>query len=631
MLAGWHLVSGQGYTLIDGAPFIKRGPILPGLLGILTIFLGRDTELLVWAVRFLALLNPLLAYFLVKRISHPVAGLVAAVLVTLLSYTTINQQAFNIDNVLLTVYLLTLLVLLAAIQRDTFSLALLSGLLLGVSILTKETAFVNLPLALLAVLLFGWSPRRALWHYLGVALVCLPWWIWVYIVSEQVYMMGRLSGRLQLSAAIAILALIVLATGLHVSGVFARFLAGENRRRWTGWSFVVAWTVALVFLLLKAGGPGFTDPESTNTSFEALRTYAATKLAPNIAVWPLLPVAAGYTAWKAIRGSISWRLFAIALLFQSPILILVTVEGWNQRQFLIPQTLLLCALAVLIVEVCGSVARELGGRRFPDWIKGVAAILLVIYPLAFAGGEIRNLLYEHPAKPSVGGAATFQAFNMTRWMSENIPEGQRIVTVPLQSNYLAFVDGGRHEWKLLGSDQHRSSNPAVSKIGDAENSYRAPSKTVWIKVNKSCRTLSYSVPNIMYQTGRKGIEFLMITDYPTFPGLLNSASVLTRSGAFKMVHRNGKAANNEGFVLLGSTGRSPESVPTIMSVSTVLSLKKCEQKAGADYETKIRSRFPNGIVPVPDSNLARQSRVSPAKERYERVRRTIKSIYQGTK
>jgi 4-amino-4-deoxy-L-arabinose transferase-like glycosyltransferase len=81
---------------------------------------------------------------------------------------------------LLTFDLLALLALIAAIKSrgSSLVLAFLLGLLLGVSVLTKETAFANLPLALLGVLLLDWSLHAALWHYLSAALVCLPWWVW---------------------------------------------------------------------------------------------------------------------------------------------------------------------------------------------------------------------------------------------------------------------------------------------------------------------------------------------------------------------------------------------------------------------------------------------------------------------
>ena len=92
--------------------------VVPALIGALILLLGRDTEALVWALRLISLLNPLLAYFLVKRISSPVAGLIAAALVSsLLAFNVGSIVAINIDGLMLTFFLLSLLTLIAAICR----------------------------------------------------------------------------------------------------------------------------------------------------------------------------------------------------------------------------------------------------------------------------------------------------------------------------------------------------------------------------------------------------------------------------------------------------------------------------------------------------------------------------------
>ena len=234
LILGGNLISGQGYTHLGGQPYTDRGPVLPGLIGFLTLFFGRDTESLAWGIRLLALSNSVLSYFLMKRLSGPLAGLFAAMLVALFSYTATITEAFNIDAALLTMYLLTLLTLLVAVQRDSWLLALLSGLLLGASILTKESAFSSLPLALLAALFLGWNLRGVLSHYLGVFLVCLPWWVWVWSVSGEIYLVGSLPTGLETPAVVAILGIVGLAVGLYASGVITRFLAGARRRRMGG-------------------------------------------------------------------------------------------------------------------------------------------------------------------------------------------------------------------------------------------------------------------------------------------------------------------------------------------------------------------------------------------------------------
>src|SRR5919199_1986172 len=265
LLAASEFVSGRNFKDLNGLPYNGgHGPGFPALIGALILLFGRDTEALVWAVRLLALVNPMLAYFLVKRLSNPLAGLIAAALVTLLGFAV--QTTLSIDAAMLTFYLSALLSLVTAIERRSSGLALLSGVLLGASILTKETAFASLPLALLAALFVGWEPRGALWHYLGVVLVCLPWWMWAYSASGKVYLVDSLPTSLQEPIFIGGVILLSFGVVAYASGMVADFLAGKRQRRWTGWFVVLAWTASLAVLLLTTSAHAL-----AKASFESFR------------------------------------------------------------------------------------------------------------------------------------------------------------------------------------------------------------------------------------------------------------------------------------------------------------------------------------------------------------------------
>jgi 4-amino-4-deoxy-L-arabinose transferase-like glycosyltransferase len=117
LLAASDLISGQGIQIHNGLPFNGgHGPGFPALIDALIVAFGRDTEILAWAVRLMSLVNPLLAYLLAKRISSPVAGLIAAALLALFGFNAQITTAVNIDTPLLTFYLLALLALLAAVK-----------------------------------------------------------------------------------------------------------------------------------------------------------------------------------------------------------------------------------------------------------------------------------------------------------------------------------------------------------------------------------------------------------------------------------------------------------------------------------------------------------------------------------
>jgi len=587
LFAGSQLISSRGLEDLNSMSDFNggHGPGLPALIGSLILLFGRDTAELVWALRLMALLNPLLAYFLVKRISSPTAGLIAAALVTLLGYNAKTTLAINLDAVLLTFYLLGLLALLAAIKRNSSLLALLSGVLLGVSILTKETAFVNLPLALLAVLLLDWNLRGALWHYLGVVLVCLPWWIWAYSASGEVYLVDRLPVPFQIPVLIATAIFLVFAAVTHASGLAGRFLAEERRRRWSGWFVVLAWPISLSGLLLATAAHAL-----GKLSFEELRLYLAHLLAPSIVVVPTLLMAVGYAAWKAVRRGGAWRLFALALLFQAPVCLLVTVERWAPRQFLILQMLVFCALAALMVDASEAALR---GRGYSGRLRGaVVAAPLAILLLAASVGRVQSLLPESPLNGLSGQhRAASQETEMIDWMAENIPKGEHILVVSetsinaAQAKYLKFLDGGRHEWTRLHLDQGICKpRPNIQIRCDPEKNAisRIPPEALWVqRIGGNCKVISLSMPNLLRQVRQSNSDYVLIAGSPEFPSILELPAALQESNAFEVVHaelaQTGESGAKQGVVLLRSTEQAPKALPTQMNANTMLSLKRCEE------------------------------------------------------
>ncbi len=596
LFAASELVSGGGLDSLAGAANYNggHGPVFPALIGSLMLLVGRDTEALIWAMRLTALLNPLLAYFLAKRLSGPPAGLLAAALLTLFGFNVRSTFVLNIDVLLLTFTLLALLALLSAVRRDSSTaLALLSGLLLGASILTKETAVANLPLALLAVLLLGWTPRAALWHYGGVALACGPWWAWRWSATGDVYLVDRLPTSLQGPVMVACAAVLGLGIAAFASGRVYRFLEGERRRRWVGWSLVVAWAVPLTLLTLATTGPALAE-----ASPETVGPYLAGILAPVAVVVPALLLTVEYTAWMALRRDDgTWRLLALALLFQVPVCLFVVVEGWDPRQFLVAQALVFCALGALVVDAALLAWR---GHGYAARLAGAAVVLLLtIFFLAASVQRVQGLIPDDPARALSGWQAVApQASAMADWTGENVPEGERILVNAAQGNYLAYLDGGRHEWTFLKLDQEPCvPKPNIQMTCDPDEGAISgiPADAVWVQTKGGCEVISLSMPNLTEQVRRTGSGYVMVTGSSKFPGILGLPQVLQRSGAFEVIHSEGERGAG-GLVLLKSMGRPPDAVPTLMNRSTLANLGRCGEAQRQGYPDWLRSRFPHGIL-----------------------------------
>ena len=615
LLAGSQLISGGVLEDLDTISEFNggHGPGLPALVGSLILILGRDTVELVWALRLLALLNPLLAYLLLRRISTPVAGLIAAALVSLLGYNVEATVGINIDALLLTFYLLSLLALLGAIERGGTLLSLLSGVLLGIAILTKETAIVDLPLALLAVLLLDWELRGALWHYLGVTLVCLPWWIWAYLVTGEVYLVGSLPDELRIPILIAAVILLILAVAAYASGMVDRFLADERRRRWSGRLLVLLWTVSLTGLLLSTASHAL-----GKVSFVVLRQFLADLLAPGIVVVPALLAVVGYAAWMAFRERGEWTILSLALLFQAPVCLLLTVQRWAARQFLVPQVLVFCVLAALVVAAAATAWR--GRSRSYRMAGAVAAAALSVLLLTASAQSVRALLPENLARGLTTGQhrVSPQTALMVDWMAGNVPEGERIlvvsepaINVP-QANYLMFLDGGRHEWTRLRLDQGICQpRPNVQANCDPDQNaiQRTPPDALWVqRISGRCRVLSLSASNLQQQSRQSDSGYVAVSGNYVFPAILGLPPALRASGAFDLAHANllvgRRVGVKQGVVLLKDAGQAPDAAPTRMNATTAFLLKRCEQARGPGYEERLKSRFPNGITGPRDTLMS---------------------------
>jgi 4-amino-4-deoxy-L-arabinose transferase-like glycosyltransferase len=616
LLAGAQFVSGQTLVGLEHLSEYNggHGPGLPALIGVLVLFFGRDPEPLAWAARLLALLNPVLAYFLVKRISNPAAGLIAAALVCLFGFTVDSEIAIIIDPLMLTFYLASLLGLVSAIARKSPPYSFLSGAFLALSLLTKETTVASVPLALVAVLLLDWDLRVALWHYLGLALASLPWWIWAYSATGEIYLMDRLPDGLQTPALTAAAVFVVLAAVAYVTGLVDRFLADRHRRRWTGWFVAISWTVLLSGMLLATATRAL-----ATLSFKLLRPYLANLLEPAVVVVPVLLAAIGYVVWKVFRQNGQWRLIALAMLFQVPVCLLVTVVRWAPRQFLILQTLVLCILAALLVEACVAAFEALRDRDYSARLLwAVVAVPLAIVLVLGSVDKVRALLPGGPAgRPSGGQEEPNPEIAMADWVAQNVPEGEHMLVVaepPIngaaigvaRNAYLTFLNGERYGATQLQLDQPLcSSSPNVPNSCDPEKTSISdiPPDAIWVEMTGGCHVLSLSMPNLLEQLRENDADYLMISGSHKFPGILQLSQILQRSNAFELAHVEPakRSSSKRGVVLLKRTGQKPKALSTQMTMKVLSSIRRCERAQGPGYRERLQSTFPNGIVTLPSS------------------------------
>jgi hypothetical protein len=391
-----------------------------------------------------------------------------------------------------------------------------------------------------------------------------------------------------------------------------RFVADGRRRRWSGRLLILLWTIVLSGLLLSTSSYALSE-----ASFVDVRLYLLSLLAPLIIVVPVLLTVVGYAAWMAFREKGEWTILSLALLFQVPVLLLLAVQRWAVRQFLVPQTLVFCILAALVVAAAAAAWRGQGRSYQIAGAVGATALSIVLLVssaqtfLAFLpAGPARGLAGQHGLAP--------QSSQLVDWMAENVPEGERIlivsqpaINVP-QANYLMFLDAGRHEWTTLRLDQGMClPRPNIQTECDPDQNAisRIPPDALWVQsISGRCRVISLSASNLLQQSRQSGADYLVTPSDNVFPAILELPPALRASHATTLAYSRIVQiyGMQHGVVLQRLTGQTPDTAPARMNANTALVLKRCEQAQGPGYEDRIESRFPNGIV-VSNAMLGRAS------------------------
>lgn len=611
MLHARTLLGGGGYVSLGAAPQTVRGPVFPGTLAVLMAVLGYGVGHLAWAVRLLALLNPVLTVLVFARIGGWRVGTLAGALVALFGLTSRLPDAFNIDAFLLTVVLVAILVLLLAAEHTGPALSFCAGLLFGLSLLTKETVFVLAPLGAFVGVLYRRPVRWAAAYYLGVAAVSAPWWIWVWWVSGEVYLLGRLPGG---ALVLALVALAVLGAGAAVT-VRARVLARPwvlRNRLHIAWLALAVWSAAFTAFGLST---------ARSISIPSAWEYLAGQVLRDVALWPLVPFGAGYAVWRARRGHKGWSICVAFLLAWVPVALLVLVSEFRTRQWMLPQVLLYGCVAGMVVEAVSYARYADPRRKAVGWtLAGLISLLLLATGINQADALLTERLRLAEKDPYNQVNRSEQ--RMAQWVGRRVPRGEVILTTWLYSYQLAYDDAGKHVWVPLARDCVYLGQPFMDAAKICGPDTRPPESLelaapiMWLELSPDCRGFSTSVRSIRGQMDRSGARYLMLTETRT-PGQAGTQSwrdYLTASGFRPLfgtyLSRGPTVTEIQGLVLLTRTFDAAARQPGTMSAESVLNLHNCARSLyGATYRDVIRRLFPYGISildPSPQRAKAQQ-------------------------
>lgn len=602
LLQGVNLISGKGLTLFGKLAEPLRGPVFPFIMGILTSLIGPNVTRIVWVMRMVPIADALLFYLLVRWVAGRVAGLLSAALFVYFGYAAMLAHALSVDTVQIFFYLTSLILLVWGGARCNTPVTFLSGIALGLAILTKESAVVALPVAAVAALILERRGREVIAHYVGLLGVCAPWWIWVWQQTGKVYLLQSGQVHPENVDTPKLLAIVGGAALFSVALVtwYARrrspsSFANGRVRGAIAWALTLAWVVAMSYILLK-------PPHETIFSSLSTAEYLSSKVLASTPAWFLLPLGIIFIGWSAATGDRKWSFYSALLAMWLPVVLLLVVLHYRERQYMLPEMLLYGALSGCTITV-GRVALSKARLRPRLPAIGLFSIILASL-LVVTGMRTHSLLTKpDPTRYQVDNRYNTSVQSTSVWIARNIPAGATIWLMNPYSKQLAYLDGKKHVFKLFrqsgsASITKRFSRKQVLQMasclrGSGKDTCNETTGVFWASVTPACRMQVATLTPVYQVVDKDGAKYILLTDWTDADKIRDWGSWLDNSRALKVSFAS--YIDGGGLLVLEATGRKSADLPVEMSMTSRRHLKWCLRK----NPSGLNGLFPQGVHTIP--------------------------------
>ncbi len=590
MLQGLNLAGGRGYTTYGDLPSPLRGPVMAMIIALIIKSLGVGATRIVWMMRFISVLTPVSLYLVIKEVRGRDSAFLSVILFAFFGLLTMMFIAFSPDAIMMAFYFLFLYLFVKSIKWRQALPAFLSGLLLGLAVLTKETSMVALSIPFIAFILMPNSGLLSFVCYGGLSLVLLPWWVWVYIKTHEIYLINL--GQINISSQIFLLSLGV-ALVMLVIGALALVIASKrgvfsnipnipmSLRIMFSWLCLCLWVVLITYVLIK-GVYGYKE--------QPLIQQLKTGIIPYLKLWYLYPLAVAYGIWIAYRCRDNLlHLFVISSATWIPIFIVTVSKGYAARQLIVPQAYIFAFLGMMIADLTkNTLSCSLRKREVTvDIPRFVVLLPLWIILLGAAAFHLRWMLtFTDDLRRSGSIYVRQAAVNTASWLSQNVPYGQMVfITLDGTSkipdhlpDILAFEDKLNHYWK---SPYYISDINPDNYVRDL-CAQRSCSSVIWIGQDDGCRYRVFSLDYLRSLMQEHQSSYLIVFKVRPNPATSFWANTLARSGMFDVVYNSNPKAYKtkrdfQGFVVfrLKSDARPASNLPAAIDSNSLNELKAC--------------------------------------------------------
>ena len=437
----YNISQGKGLTYPSGDAITHRAPLYPLLLAPALRTAGTDGAYTI--AKLVVALNAALVLVLAWRMAGQLAGWIAGLAAAASAYLSELGTTLYLDPLQCSFLLLCAIALHLAVMSGRWRWYAASGLCLGLAFLVKESAVQWAPLAVVTALALPSARHRggfrgaAIFTLVFLAIV-VPWWIWLYARTGDLFLLGDPG-----SLAVESLAAIAVAAAGVGAALLLRWRPSSRQAMPAAAIITLAWGGFLVYGLAEFSSWGYPSDYLTTIPRYLLR------VAPQMQ--PYFPIVAAWI-WvcvRAVRGDEPSRMLCIAAGLFAPFA-LVAANRWLQLRDALPLVYLsYAALGIAAASAWPALRRHLNEYGATAILAGVSAIAAVAFVVHEASVFRDTTAREAEAREQAGSWNSPYTRSVAVWMEEHLPAGSTVLMSRLYFSSIHVETEGRFRVRQL--------------------------------------------------------------------------------------------------------------------------------------------------------------------------------------
>ena len=552
------LAGGHGLTYPSGEPVTHRAPLYPLVLAPAVAIAGDDGAYAV--VKAIVVINVLLVALIAWRMAGAIGGAAAGVTAGSSAYLNGLGTTLYLDPMQSMFMLLAVASLAEAMRRPRVAWFAAAGASIGLSFLVKEAAVQWAPLGVIAWLALPAlrtriGARGAVAFSTALALVVAPWFVWVWVQTDSVFMLGALTTMRASFLATAAVGGFAAAVALWRGRAPVGRLPVARYAMFAAITIGIAWGGAVLYMLERY------DAWDYPVAYWRTVPHYLMNVAPSAQPYFLLAAALGWLGVRSVRRDGDARLLAVMALMYVPFALVAANRSLQLRDALPIIYIAHIALGLAAADAAGYLRRSMA----PAQALAIGAVVAAV-AVGFVVQQARAFTSTNAEAAAIGARADSWDSDFVREiaasMDAHIPAGATVVSSRLYFSSLYVHTDERYQIRqmptvgvdIVDGDQllKRRSNLFRWEDDDLRPAEtgdtwlwlkRYEGKDYWVGLGEQ-ELLEYLAAN--------EVSYILLTGEDLAFSSLHAAAYLSGHPAFKLVDSDRRSATEQFFLYVST-------------------------------------------------------------------------------